>query len=164
MARPKEVIDAELAKKARLEILKCREHKVGLRLQAIVSCAENPVSLVGEVVGVSRQTVWRWMKRFKAEGAVGIYDKPRGHNPVKIGEENRRIIEGWLKGRCNNRGEPVQWTLAKLAAEIKQELGITVGQTSLWRLVRQMGFRQKVPRPSHAKADSRTQQAFKKNL
>jgi len=147
VARPKEAIDAELARQAESEIKKCREYKVGLRLQAIVSCAEHPVSFVGEVNGVSRQTLLRWIKRFEAEGAAGLYDKPRGHNPAKIDQENRRKIEGWLKGRCNSRGEPIDWTLAKLGAEIEKEFGIKVGQTSLWRLIRKMGFSWKGLRP-----------------
>lgn len=163
MSRPKEVIDANLASQAEAAIKSCREHKVGLRLQAIASCAKHPVNLVGEVNGVSRQTVWRWIKRFKSGGVSGLHDKAKGHRPAKLKEEHQKIIRGWLEGSCNGSGEPVHWTLVKMAAEIKKEFGIRIGLTALSRLFHKMGFRQKVPRPSHAKADRKSQEAFKKN-
>jgi transposase len=46
---------------------------------------------------------------------------------------------------------------------VDTEFGVTMKQTPLWRLVRQLGFRQKVPRPYHAKANKSEQESFKKN-
>ena len=163
MARPKEVIDAELANRARQELKKFQDHKICVRLQAIVSCAEHPVSLVASIFGASRQTLWRWIKRFKERGADGLRDLPRGHNPSKLNEDQRVQIAQWLKEARDSRSETVHWTLAKLAGAIKEEFGVRVGITPLWRLVRTLGFKQKVPRPVHAKADPEAQEAFKKN-
>jgi transposase len=47
---------------------------------------------------------------------------------------------------------------------IETQFGISLGQTATWDLVQQLGFRQKVPRPRHAKADKQAQESFKKNL
>ena len=163
MARPKEVLDADVVEKAKEEIRTLRNHKVCLRLQAIVSCAEHSMSQVASVMGVDRTALWRWITRFKKLGIEGLYDRPKGHNPAKLGEEHRHHIAQWLERGSNKKGEPVHWTLAKLAAEIKEEFGITIGTTALWRVVRGMGFRQKVPRPIHAKADKEQQETFKKN-
>lgn len=163
MARPKEVIDAELAKKAREELKNILDHKISMRLQAISSCAEHPISLVASIFGASRQTLWRWIKRFKERGADGLRDLPKGHNPAKLNEKQRERVAKWLRETKDSRGEAVHWTLAKLANAIHSEFGICVGITPLWRLVRNLGFRQKVPRPAHAKADSEMQAVFKKN-
>jgi len=162
MARPKEVIDPELARKAKEEIKSSSGYIIGLRLQAIISSTDHPINLVGAILGVSRQTVWRWIKRFKEYGVKGLHDQPRGHNPAKLREKQLIWIKHWLEEGLDKRGEKVHWTLARLASEIKGEWGIEISQTSLWRVIIGMGFRQKVPRPLHAKADKEAQEAFKK--
>jgi transposase len=64
----------------------------------------------------------------------------------------------------NVQGEPIFWTLQKLMLAIDTQFGISLGQTATWDLVQQLGFRQKVPRPRHAKADKQAQESFKKKL
>lgn len=163
MARPKEVIDSALARRAEADIKSFSGYKIGLRLQAIVSCASHPLETVSAVLGVSRQTVWRWIKRYQASGVEGLQDQPRGHNPRKLSDGQIDQISRWLRAGRNARGQPVHWTLARLSLEIEREFGIQISQTALWRLIRGMGFKQKVPRPSHAKADPKAQEDFKKN-
>ena len=151
-----------MARKAKEEIKSFSGCIIGLRLQAVVSSADHPIGLVGSILGVSRQKVWRWIKRFKEHGVKGLYDQPRGHNPAKLKQEHLIRIRHWLEEGLDCHEEKVHWTLAKLAAEVKGEWGIEISQTSLWWAIRKMGFRQKVPRPSHAKADKQAQEAFKK--
>ena len=79
------------------------------------------------------------------------------------GEDQKKQVAQWLEESRNYQGEPIHWTLSKLALAIETEFGIKMGQTAVWRLVRQLGFRQKVPRPRHAKADAQAQESFKKN-
>ena len=163
MARPKEVVDIQLAEKAQASLKDFPDHKVCLRLQAIVSSSRYPISQVSEIFGTSRQTVWRWIKRFKAQGVDGLYDHPKGHKPAKLRAEHREEIAGWLEHGRTRQGEPVHWTLSKLALAVESTFGIKIGQTALWRFVHELGFRQKVPRPTHTKADTEVQEAFKKN-
>jgi putative transposase len=163
MARPKEVITTELVKQAEADINSFSGYKVGLRLQAIVSCASHPLETVSAVLGVSRQTVWRWIKRYRAEGVEGLKDKPRGHNPRKLADDQIDQIRAWLNTGQDAQGRTVHWTLGQLVLAIKNEYGIQISQTALWKLIRKIGFKQKVPRPSHAKADPKAQEDFKKN-
>jgi transposase len=163
MPRHKKV-DVTLAEKAEEELKKIQNHNVCMRLQAIASCAKHPVNTVASIFGTSRQTLWRWIKRFKQKGADGLYDLPKGHNPAKLDEEHREQITQWLREAKDNQGNPVHWTLAKLAKVINDEFDIQISTTPLWRLVRKLGFKQKVPRPVHVKADPQAQEAFKKNM
>ncbi len=163
MARLKKVIDTALATKAKEAMEQIDDHKVCIRLQAIASCASQPVNTVASVMGVSRHTVWRWAERFRDQGVTGMHDKPRGHNPAKLDGEKRRQVAQWLKAGKNNEGERVHWTLALLVDEVERVFGIRVSIASMWTTVRGMGFRQKVPRPAHAKADPEAQERFKKN-
>jgi transposase len=163
MARPKEVFDEDLAIQAKAAMEKLQDHKLCNRLQAIASCANQPVNTVAAVMGVSRHTIWRWAERFRSQGIDGLRDKPKGHNPAKLDEHKRQQIAQWLGTGTNHEGKGVHWTLELLSCEVERIFKIKVSIASLWVMVHSLGFRQKVPRPSHAKADAEEQERFKKN-
>jgi transposase len=163
MARPKKIIDAALAEEAEFALKEAPEYKIGVRLQAIISSAQYPITLVSKVLRTDRTTLRRWIKRFAAQGIDGLADAPKGHRPGKLTKEQKQQVAQWLEESRNIQGVPVHWTLSKLALALEIEFNLKLGQTAVWRLVRQLGFRQKVPRPRHAKADSQAQESFKKN-
>jgi len=163
MARPKAVIDAALAEKAEAALEDLPNCKVCLRLKAIISSARYPISLVSSVFGTDRTTLWRWIKRFASQGVAGLADAPKGHKPPKLGAEQRQRVAGWLEEGRHSQGESIFWTLPKLMLAIETEFGISLGKTATWDLVHRLGYRQKVPRPRHAKADEQAQESFKKN-
>ena len=156
------VIDTELARKAKEALDEQRDHRLCLKLHAIVAAAEQPITIVAEVMGVYRQTVWVWTKNFKQHGVDGLRDRPKGHRRAKLGSEQLAQVAKWLDAGRDSRGRCVHWTLSTLQREIKRRFGVKVGLTPLGRQVRQLDFRQKVPRPVHAKADKVAQQRFKK--
>jgi transposase len=164
MARPKAVIDATLAEKAEAALKALPDAKVCIRLKAIISSAHYPISLVSSVFGTDRTTLWRWIKRFASKGVAGLADEAKGHKPSKLRAEQRQQVATWLEEGHNSQGTAILWTLQKLRLAIMTEFGISLGQTATWELVRQLGFRQKVPRPRHTKADKQVQESFKKNL
>ena len=163
MARPKKVIDATLAEKAEAALKDLPNSMVCVRLKAISSCARYPMTLVSAIFKTDRTTLWRWVKRFASQGISGLADEPKGHKARKLGAEQRQQVAVWLEDSRNSQGEPVFWTLPKLTLAIEMEFGISLGKTATWDLVRHLGFRQKVPRPHHAKADKQAQESFKKN-
>ncbi len=163
MGRSRNVVDAELAERARKELGRMRDAKLCMRLQAIASCERYPVNVVAVVFGVSRRSVWQWARRFKEQGLAGLRNRPRGHPPPKLASEQLAAVERWLAEGRDESGEPVHWTLARLQAEISERFAVKMGITALWKRVRALGFRQKVPRPRHRQADAERQEAFKKN-
>ncbi len=163
MGRSKNVVDLHLAELAKEELGRMSDAKVCLRLQAIASCERYPVNVVAVVLGVSRRSVWQWARRFKEQGLDGLQDRARGHRPLKLSGQQLAAVERWLAEGRDDHGEPVHWTLARLQAEIFEQFGVRMGITALWNRVRALGFRQKVPRPHHRKADAEQQEAYKKN-
>ena len=163
MARPKEILNDELCRKAKLEMEKLSDSKLCFRLQSIISSGKQPINIVADVMGINRTTLWRWIKRFNLYGIDGLRDKPKGHRDSKLGEEEKLLISNWLIEGIDSKGRRVHWTLDRLRLEILNEFDTTVGRTPLWRTIRKMGFRQKVPRPTHTKADHDRQIEFKKN-
>jgi transposase len=162
MGRHQEVVDVELADRARAELSKHTDARIGMRLQSIVSCASHPLRTVAEIFGVDRRSIWQWAKRFKKEGIDGLRDRARGHRRGRLSTEQQGQVEQWLEHGQDRDGKPVHWTLAKLQAELERVFGVKVSLTAVWKRVRKMGFRQKVPRPRHRRADPEAAQAFKK--
>ena len=163
MPRPKEVISVDLVQRAKEALNNVPDHKICLRLQAIISSAQHPLHLVTTILGTSRVSLWRWTKRFSSKGVAGLIDEPKGHKPPKLNQAQRQQVASWLEERRTSQGESIHWTLAKLKTAIFTDFQVHLSQAALWHLVRQMGFKQKVPRPRHAKADNQAQESFKKN-
>lgn len=74
------------------------------RMEAVIRQKEGDrVATLSREYGVSRQTIYKWMKRFDEEGACGLFDRSRRprRSPNRIsGKAERRIIElrleyGW---------------------------------------------------------------------
>jgi transposase len=152
-----------LAKRAKEELRGIANHKVCFSLQAIISSARYPVDVVAPVLGIHRSTIFKWVKQYNEQGIKGLIEKQKGHNPSKLSTQQKKQIIGWLTEGKNANGEAVHWTVAWLIDEVERVFGIRVGKTPLWLFIRKSGFRQKVPRPVHAMADSLAQEAFKKN-
>jgi transposase len=54
------------------------------------------------------------------------------------------------------------WTGPKLRDWVERELGKRLSLYPIYRLLHEMGFALRVPRPRHRKADGEAQEAFKK--
>jgi len=163
MARPKEIIDQELALEAKRQLEKFKNHRIYLKLLAITKTLDVPIIGVAKFFQVSRETIFRWIKNFREHGIEGLFDRSKGHNPSKLNNEHKQQIAHWLETGTNAQGEASHWTLEKLRLEIKEQFGINITIMPLWNHLRKMGFKQKIPRPVHAKADRQTQELFKKN-
>jgi transposase InsO family protein len=77
---------------------------VGSRMEAVIrQKGGDRVSVLSREYGVSRQTIYKWIKRYGEEGACGLFDRSRRprRSPNRIsGKTERRIIElrleyGW---------------------------------------------------------------------
>ena len=162
MSRTKTLKDKDIYALARIAKMNIKDNVLCTRLQAIISTENQPVQTVAAVIGISRMTLWRWIKRFRMSGINGLRDKPKGHKASKLGAKEREFISKWLNEGKTGKGKSIHWTLPKLLIEIENEFGIKVGKTSLWRTLKKMKFVMKVPRPFHAKADPIEQDEFKK--
>lgn len=146
MTLTRKAISEVTAEQARIALIGIKESQLAIKLQTIISCANHQVETVSSVIGKDRVTVWRWIRAFRESGVDGLIDKPRGHNPSKLNEEQRKQIAIWLNTGKNSQGEPIHWTLKKLTMAIEEEYGIKITKTPLWITIQSMGFRQKVPR------------------
>ena len=108
----------------------------------------------------------RWVyvtvQRYNQQGPEALKDK-RHQNPgqrPKLTPEERARVMAALEGPAPDGG---LWTGPKLRAWVEQELGKKVSLYPIYRLLHELGFSLRVPRPRHRKADEKEQGEFKKS-
>ncbi|WP_028490832.1 winged helix-turn-helix domain-containing protein, partial [Thermus islandicus] len=104
----------------------------------------------------------RWVqetvRRYNQEGPESLRDRRHqnpGQKPKLTLEEQRKVLEA-LKGPPPDGG---LWTGPKLRDWVERELGKRLSLYPIYRLLHEMGFALRVPRPRHAKADGAAQEA-----
>jgi len=162
MGRGKRIIDERLAAQACAQLEGLKNPQLSVRLLAVARSWEMEIGEVAAFLGVARDTVSRWIKRYRAHGLAGLYDKPKGHYPAKLTEDHLKRIALWLETGKDEAGNFVHWTRPQLRAEIERCFGVSLGVTAVGRYIETLGFRLKVPRPAHTKADPAAQASFKK--
>jgi transposase len=95
---------------------------------------------VASIVGVHYRTVQRWVGWYRHGG----------------------IAEVWAR-QGGGHGQPAWLTPAQEAA-VAEQFGVTYRPKGMYGLLRRVRCRPKVPRPTHTKADSAAQEAWKKGL
>lgn len=159
MARKLKYLNEEVLSAAKMALREMKRNSIAAKkLQAIVACSEERQGVVAKVFGVTQQTVCKWIRIFAQEGLRALEEKPKGHPPRKLNEAALQQVHDWLS-------EPDRhWTLQALVERIDECFGIRISVSAMWEAVHGLGFRLKVPRPRHARADAQKQQAFLKNL
>ena len=128
---------------------------IGIKLQAIISSAEHGIKQVAEVFGVTRRTVYSWIKSFNS-GVDELNVKPGRGRPRALDAVQIASIQKWLaQDSC--------MTIMGVKLRLEEEFGITVGTTAVHQGMKQAKFSYQTPRPQHYKSDPVKQEEFKKN-
>ena len=163
MARPKPAFMGGLAESAQFDLDIVDSQGVAVKLKAIVAVAKHKAELVADIMGVTTQTIWRWVKTYKEVGIEGLYPKSKRAKPSKLTAMQKEEVLAWLDNATTPKGKHAHWTLEKLRYAIAEEFGVTMGINTIWVWLRKEERKLKVPRPRHYGADEQAQEDFKKN-
>lgn len=163
MSRPKPAFMDGLAERAQVDLDTVDSQGVAVKLKAIVAVAKHKAELVADIMGVAPQTIWRWVKSYKADGVEGLYPKEKRPKPSKLTAIQKTQVIEWVDNAKTPKGEHAHWTLEKLRYAIAEVFGVTLGLNTIWVWLRKEGRKPKVPRPRHYQADEQAQADFKKN-
>src|SRR3984885_8587906 len=101
------------------------------RYQAVLQVLDGiPVTEVAERFGVARQTVHRWMARYRDGGLDGLADRshaPRSH-PWRISAEVEAVI-------CDLRGSHRGWGPRRLVFELERRSHPGVSRSTVYRVL-----------------------------
>jgi transposase len=118
---------------------------------------------VMEATSYSRNWIQQLARRYNREGPQALQDKrhknPGAKDRALLDEAQRRELSEVLKKPPADGG---MWNSTKVAEWIERKTGRRVGHQRGWEYLRRLGNTPKVPRPRHAKANEREQEAFKK--
>ena len=118
---------------------------------------------VAQVTGYGRRWVGEVARRYDEDGPGGLGDRRRGNVGAKplLGAEGEAALRAALSTPPADGG---LWTGPKVAAWMAVRLGRKVWPQRGWDYLRKLGHSAQVPRPRHAKAASREEQAaYKKS-
>ena len=112
---------------------------------------------------VGLQTIRDWVLRFNAKGPDGLVDGKSTGTPPRLNAQQRAALAHVVEtGPTPYLDGVVRWRLCDLVVWVFDEFAISLDQSTLSRVLRDMGYRKLSARPRHYAQDPETQTAFKK--
>ena len=117
---------------------------------------------VAELTGYSQIWVQILARRYNEQGPEGWKNRKKNNPGAKplLSEEQQWELKAALEQRLAPDGG--LWSGPKVAMWISEKLNRPVQPQLGWDYLKRLGFRLRVPRPRHVKADVQAQEAFKK--
>lgn len=145
---------------------KARDGAQVRRLMALAAVADGKRRAEAAAIGLmDRQTLRDWVVRFNAKGAEGLIDKTSPGRPPKLTpaqkQELRQVVED---GPEKHVSHLVRWRRADLAALAKARFAVDCHETTIGRMLRELGFSHISARPRHPEKDEQAAEDFKKTL
>src|SRR5258707_302066 len=113
--------------------------------------------------GVGLQIVRDWVVRFNADGPAGLLDRKAPGQPALLDDTHRRALAELIEaGPIPAVHGVVRWRLVDLVQWIWEEFRIVVSETTMGRVVNEMGYRKLSARPRHHAQNPDAMDVFKK--
>jgi transposase len=112
-------------------------------------------------VGASKSLVQKMVSRYNREGPQAIEIKSCGgryHEYLSVEEEEKFLTPFFQQAE---RGELT--TVREIQSAYEEQVGNSVHETTIYRLLERHNWRKLLPRSVHPKADVQAQEDFKKN-
>jgi transposase len=131
------------------------------RYQAVLLLAEGHApAAVAHTLQCSRASVYAWAARWRAQGLRGLREGDHGGGRVKLDAVGEAEVAGLLAVEPQTRGhQATGWTVPLLRTELARA-GFVVGERTIRRALRRLGYRWKRPqyvlgRPDPAYAEKK---------
>lgn len=143
---------------------KTKDAAQGRRMLALAEIYDGGSrSDAARIGGTQLQTVRDWVLRFNKRGPEGLIDgKAKGQIPRLNAGQREALAMIVESGPIPAIHGVVRWRLKDLAQWVWEEYGISVDETTLSRILRDMGFRRLSARPKHRGQKEGEIEAFKK--
>lgn len=120
-----------------------------------------PVGQVAVAYGVSRVTVFRWMRRIDSEGEQGVQRKSGSGRPRKLEELTEEELHTIVVQPASCFGyETDLWTVGRLQRVIQEEFSVRLSKNTVWRRLRQAGLTYQKPEREYYEIDEETRKKW----
>lgn len=155
MPKESKLIDEELVSKAKIALEALGPNSfTAIRLKSIIAAYHHGIKKVSEVYDINRSSLHRWVSLF-ASGNIDSIKNANKPPRSKLSQAQAEVIRGWIEADSSV-------TINKLCNMIKNKWGLSVGKSSVHRLLQKLGFAHITGRKSHYKSDPAAQLEFKK--
>jgi transposase len=86
--------------------------------------------------GISRNTLYKWLKRYQKEGVEGLYDKPRTPKNTRKPTLRNKYKDEIIKIKKENP----KWSREKISAYLQKERNIKVSPSTVYRVLKENGL------------------------
>src|SRR5215472_302467 len=113
------------------------------RAKIIQLAAEgSTIPQIMQQLPLSEAKVRKWWKRFEQQGLAGLEDAPRPGAPSRYTAENKaRVLEAALTPPGDLNLGFTCWTFERLAAYVREHLGIQMKKTRIFEILQEEGLR-----------------------
>ena len=148
------------------EIKRNKDARYDHKLHALLLVAKgHTCQEVADLLGDSVRSVQTWVKRFEERGLQGVYGQDRTGRPNVLTAEDLDVINLALRGEPMEAGLDCNlWDGRCLSQFIRIRLGKELGVRQCQRLLNDLGFRYRKPRPMTAGGDPELMEMFKKTM
>lgn len=115
------------------------------RLSAVKYFNKQSDYWIGKKLGVSREAVGQWHRKWESEGIDGLKRGIYGRISKLNSTQEKTIQKDILKGaeKCGYSGD--FWTLGRITNYIKKKTGVVYKDRSVWHTLLRFGFSCQVP-------------------
>ena len=118
------------------------------RAKVVLMAAEGLSSpVIGEEVGLNRNQVDVWRRRYREEGLAGLVDRPRSGRPLVYGPKERLALVKTITtrppeaGQLGQRRVKARMSMPEVGRIMRTELGIGISDSQVWRICTSMGLK-----------------------
>jgi len=117
-----------------------------------------------KIGGVTLQIIRDWVLRFNTDGPEGLKNRWSVGPKPKLTTEHRQALADMVeRGPIPTIHGVVRWRRCDLAQWLYQQFGVSVEESTVGRVLREMGYRKLSARPRHYAQNEHEVAAFKKN-
>lgn len=122
-------------------------------------------SAIAAALNVSASAVSKWLRAVRTSGTEALVAHARPGRPARLSEEQQRLIPDFLWHGAEAygfRGEV--WTCPRVAAVIKEELGVSYSRSQVSRLLKALEWTPQVPITQAIQRDERAIQQWREEV
>lgn len=134
----------------RVQVLGIRDAGTRIRFTVILHTAGGySQSQIAEMLACSIRTVARVQQRFREHGVEGLMDRRGDNGAAKITDDYIFALIEAVRGSPPDHGYPrPTWTLELLVKVLTEQTGIRISRSTMSRLLRRLGIRRGMPKPT----------------
>lgn len=140
-----------------------KDPRLATRIRAVyLGLMDKTAPEIAILLGYSRRTVQGWIHAYNQKGLEGLQDNPGRGTRCKLNHDQLQ----WLRQRIEEGPHPEDGVCVfhgkDIQRIIKQQFDVDYRLSSIYSLLRRLGYSYVSSRPDHPKGDPEVRKAFKK--